>query len=411
MSVIEVNNVSRSFNNGKQTTEVLKNISLTVEEGDFVSIMGPSGSGKSTLLYLLGGLDQPTEGTVSINGRDLSTLKDKELSRMRNEEIGFVFQFYNLVPNLNVVDNISLPLMLAGKKISDYKDKINECLELIGMQDKRKLTPRELSGGQQQRVAIARALVFDPDILFLDEPIGNLDSKSGTKIMELFRRIWRGTYPDVLEATPEFVASQIDCVFTDIRPDAVKIGMVSNAQIISVIAAKLKEYKMDRIVVDPVMVATSGSKLMKDDAVATLRRELLPLATVITPNIPEAEVLAGFEIKNTADMERAARVIAAGLNGAVLVKGGHLTDSADDLLWTEGRPVWFASPRVDNPNTHGTGCTLSSAIACELAKGKNVEESVRAAKAYINGALKAGLNLGAGSGPLDHAWATPEVEF
>ena len=192
MSVIEVNNVSRSFNNGKQTTEVLKNISLTVEEGDFVSIMGPSGSGKSTLLYLLGGLDQPTEGTVSINGRDLSTLKDKELSRMRNEEIGFVFQFYNLVPNLNVVDNISLPLMLAGKKISDYKDKINECLELISMQDKRKLTPRELSGGQQQRVAIARALVFDPDILFLDEPIGNLDSKSGTKIMELFRRInWK----------------------------------------------------------------------------------------------------------------------------------------------------------------------------------------------------------------------------
>ena len=192
MSVIEINNVSRSFNNGKQTTEVLKNISLTVEEGDFVSIMGPSGSGKSTLLYLLGGLDQPTEGTVSINGRDLSTLKDKELSRMRNEEIGFVFQFYNLVPNLNVVDNISLPLMLAGKKISDYKDKINECLELISMQDKRKLTPRELSGGQQQRVAIARALVFDPDILFLDEPIGNLDSKSGTKIMELFRRInWK----------------------------------------------------------------------------------------------------------------------------------------------------------------------------------------------------------------------------
>lgn len=192
MSVIEVNNVSRSFNNGKQTTEVLKNISLTVEEGDFVSIMGPSGSGKSTLLYLLGGLDQPTEGSVSINGRDLSALKDKELSRMRNEEIGFVFQFYNLVPNLNVVDNISLPLMLAGKKISDYKDKINECLELIGMQDKRKLTPRELSGGQQQRVAIARALVFDPDILFLDEPIGNLDSKSGTKIMELFRRInWK----------------------------------------------------------------------------------------------------------------------------------------------------------------------------------------------------------------------------
>ena len=192
MSIIEVNNVGRTFVNGKQKTEVLRNINLSVDEGDFVSIMGPSGSGKSTLLYLLGGLDQPTEGTVSINGRDLSTLKDKELSSMRNEEIGFVFQFYNLVPNLNVVDNIALPLMLAGKKRSEYKDRINECLEIIGMQDKRKLTPRELSGGQQQRVAIARSLVFDPDILFLDEPIGNLDSKSGTKIMELFRRInWK----------------------------------------------------------------------------------------------------------------------------------------------------------------------------------------------------------------------------
>ncbi len=201
MSAIEVRNVNRDFNNGKQVTKVLKNISLTVDEGDFVSIMGPSGSGKSTLLYLLGGLDQPTSGTVSINGRDLSTLKDKELSNMRNEEIGFVFQFYNLVPNLNVVDNISLPLMLAGKKQSAYQDKIDECLELIGMQDKRKLTPRELSGGQQQRVAIARSLVFDPDILFLDEPIGNLDSKSGTKIMELFRRINRKYGKTIVQVT------------------------------------------------------------------------------------------------------------------------------------------------------------------------------------------------------------------
>ena len=201
MSAIEVRNVNRDFNNGKQVTKVLKNISLTVDEGDFVSIMGPSGSGKSTLLYLLGGLDQPTSGTVSINGRDLSTLKDKELSNMRNEEIGFVFQFYNLVPNLNVVDNISLPLMLAGKKQSAYQDKIDECLELIGMQDKRKLTPRELSGGQQQRVAITRSLVFDPDILFLDEPIGNLDSKSGTKIMELFRRINRKYGKTIVQVT------------------------------------------------------------------------------------------------------------------------------------------------------------------------------------------------------------------
>ncbi len=201
MSIIEVRNVSRAFNNGKQVTEVLKDINLTVDEGDFVSIMGPSGSGKSTLLYLLGGLDTPTTGSVSIHGRDLSTLSDKQLSSMRNEEIGFVFQFYNLVPNLNVVDNISLPLMLAGKKQSAYKDKIDECLELIGMQDKRKLTPRELSGGQQQRVAIARSLVFDPEVLFLDEPIGNLDSKSGTKIMELFRRINRKYGKTIVQVT------------------------------------------------------------------------------------------------------------------------------------------------------------------------------------------------------------------
>ena len=163
--------------------------------------MGPSGSGKSTLLYLLGGLDKPTVGNVFINGRDLKGLKDKELSRMRNDEIGFVFQFYNLVPNLNVVDNIALPLMLAGKKKSAYKDKIDECLEIIGMENKRKLTPRELSGGQQQRVAIARSLVFDPDILFLDEPIGNLDSKSGTKIMELFRDINRKYGKTVVQVT------------------------------------------------------------------------------------------------------------------------------------------------------------------------------------------------------------------
>ena len=166
MSAIEVKDLSRSFVNGKQTTEVLKHINLKVEKGEFVSIMGPSGSGKSTLLYLLGGLDQPTKGSVSVCGNDLSTLSDKELCHMRNHELGFVFQFYNLVPNLSVEDNIALPLTLAGEKIKDHQDKIEDVLDLIGMKDKRKLTPRELSGGQQQRVAIARALVFDPDILF-----------------------------------------------------------------------------------------------------------------------------------------------------------------------------------------------------------------------------------------------------
>lgn len=189
MNVIEVKNMNRSFENGKEIAHVLKDINLTIEEGEFVSIMGPSGSGKSTLLYLLGGLDMPTSGTVKINDTDLRTLKDKELCKMRNEDIGFVFQFYNLVPNLNVEDNISLPCMISGRSRSSYKDKLDECLKIIGMEDKRKLTPRELSGGQQQRVAIARALVFDPKIIFLDEPIGNLDTKTGMRIMELFREI------------------------------------------------------------------------------------------------------------------------------------------------------------------------------------------------------------------------------
>ena len=201
MNAIEVRDLNRSFVNGKQTTEVLKHINLTVEQGEFVSIMGPSGSGKSTLLYLLGGLDQPTSGSVRIEGIDLAKLSDKKLCAMRNEKIGFVFQFYNLVPNLNVEDNIALPLILAGKKKSDYMDKIDECLELIGMTDKRKLTPRELSGGQQQRVAIARALVFSPEILFLDEPIGNLDTKTGMKIMDLFRRINRKYGTTIVQVT------------------------------------------------------------------------------------------------------------------------------------------------------------------------------------------------------------------
>lgn len=214
----------------------------------------------------------------------------------------------------------------------------------------------------------------------------------------------------VLEASPEFVAQQIDCVFDDIRPDAVKIGMVSSAAIISAIAARLKAFGASNIVVDPVMVATSGSRLLDEDATDALRGELLPLGTVITPNIPEAEALCGFAIADHDDMERAARRLAAGLGGAVLIKGGHLTDCADDLLFSEGRLVWLNSPRLDNPNTHGTGCTLSSAIACNLAVGRSVEESVRRAKAYVTGALRAGLNLGRGPGPLDHAWAIREAD-
>lgn len=225
MNAIEVKKVNRSFKNGKETANVLKDINLDINQGEFVSIMGPSGSGKSTLLYLLGGLDMPSSGKVKINNIDLSTLKDKELCKLRNEKVGFVFQFYNLVPNLNVEDNIALPLMIAGKSKSEYKDKLDECLRIIGMEDKRKLTPRELSGGQQQRVAIARSLVFDPDILFLDEPIGNLDTKTGMKIMELFREINQKYHKTIVQVTHSEAAAQygtklvklVDGKITDVK--------------------------------------------------------------------------------------------------------------------------------------------------------------------------------------------------
>ena len=189
MSIIQVNNLNKSFKVGKENVEVLKDINFKVEKGEFISIMGPSGGGKSTLLYLLGGLDKPTSGTVSIDGKDISTIKKKEISWMRRNKMGFVFQFYNLVPNLSVEDNILLPIILGGKKLKDYNKRLEEILDIIGMRDTRKLTPRELSGGQQQRVAIARALIFEPEIIFLDEPIGNLDSKTGTDIMKLFKKI------------------------------------------------------------------------------------------------------------------------------------------------------------------------------------------------------------------------------
>ena len=189
MKAIEVNGLTKSFVAGKEETNVLKELNFSVDKGEFVSIMGPSGSGKSTLLYLLGGLDKPTSGTILLEGQDLSKVKKKEMSKLRRSKIGFVFQFYNLVQNLNVEDNIMLPIILDGKKPKKYEEKLAEILDVIGLSDKRKSTPRELSGGQQQRVAIARALISEPDIIFLDEPIGNLDSKTGKEIMELFKEI------------------------------------------------------------------------------------------------------------------------------------------------------------------------------------------------------------------------------
>ncbi len=210
---------------------------------------------------------------------------------------------------------------------------------------------------------------------------------------------------DILESTPRFLSEQLDAIFTDIFPDAVKIGMVSSAELIAVIAAKLKAYKAENIVVDPVMVATSGAKLLRSDAVEALCRELLPLAAVLTPNIPEAEILSGMTITDAAGMEAAARLISEKYGCAVLCKGGHKVNDADDLLWREGAGKWFHGKRIDNPNTHGTGCTLSSAIASNLAKGYDLDASVERAKAYISGALAAMLDLGHGSGPMNHMFA------
>ena len=209
----------------------------------------------------------------------------------------------------------------------------------------------------------------------------------------------------VMEASPDFVGRQLDCIFTDIFPDAVKIGMVSNSRIIEAIVEKLRQYRAKNIVVDPVMVSTSGCRLLSDEAMDAVIHLLIPAADIITPNIPEAEALAGMEIPDAGRMTAAAQAIARMVSGGVLVKGGHLSDTADDLLYSGGKAVWIRGERVDNPNTHGTGCTLSSAIACNLADGFSMQQSVINAKAYITGALKAGLDLGRGSGPLNHCFA------
>ena len=209
----------------------------------------------------------------------------------------------------------------------------------------------------------------------------------------------------IMEVTPEFLPEQLDEVFTDIFPDAVKIGMVSSSALIRVIAEKLKQYHAKNIVLDPVMVATAGSKLISDEAISTLKEVLIPLADVITPNIPEMEVLSGMTIQTDKDMERAAKSVGDTCHCAVLCKGGHQLNDANDLLYAEEEIFWFYGKRIATSNTHGTGCTLSSAIASNLAKGRGLAESVRRAKAYLSGALGDMLDLGKGSGPMNHAFA------
>lgn len=212
----------------------------------------------------------------------------------------------------------------------------------------------------------------------------------------------------IMDVTSEFLEKQMDAVFTDIFPDAVKIGMVSDKELIKTIALKLKEYKAKNIVLDPVMVATSGSKLLKDDAIEVLKEELFPLVSLITPNIPEAELISSLKIRDEADMEKAAHKIYEEYGVNVLLKGGHRINDANDYLYANGSGIWIKGERIDNPNTHGTGCTLSSAISANIAKGYDLEEAIRKAKKYLEGCLKDGLNLGKGSGPMNHAFDIKE---
>ncbi len=204
------------------------------------------------------------------------------------------------------------------------------------------------------------------------------------------------------DVSEDFLEAQLDCIFTDIFPDAVKIGMMSSSGLIKVTSKKLREYSARNIVVDTVMVSTSGTKLISDDAVEYMKEKLFPIAALITPNIPEAEVLCGFGIHDEKDMEKAAKLIGDRFDCAVLCKGGHNINSANDLLYENNSFKWYEGKRINNPNTHGTGCTLSSAIASGLAKGYSIDRAVRRAKEYISQSLAAMLNLGKGSGPLDH---------
>ena len=213
----------------------------------------------------------------------------------------------------------------------------------------------------------------------------------------------------VSEVTPEFLGQQIDAVFTDIFPDAVKIGMTANEKLIEIIAERLTFYKAKNIVTDPVMIATSGARLISEKAVISLKDKLLPISAVVTPNIPEAEVLSDMKISDKSDMEKAAEYINKKYGCAVLLKGGHSINNADDLLYDNSEITWFEGIRINNPNTHGTGCTLSSAIASYLAKGYDLKQSVRLAKEYISGALSSMLDLGRGSGPLDHGYLLSET--
>lgn len=283
--------------------------------------------------------------------------------------------------------------IFAAKEIGKAVKTLKQCAEVITGRETRKkvlsIAGSDCSGGAGIQADL--------------KTMSAMSVYGMTAVTALTAQNTTGVY-GIFDVTPEFVANQLDCVFTDIRPDAVKIGMVSKAENIAVIAEKLIQYQAENIVLDPVMVSTSGSRLLAEDAMAVLAKELLPLATVMTPNIPEAELLAQMDIRTETDMETAAKIIAETYQGSVLVKGGHQTSTANDVLYQDGSIIWFYGERIDNPNTHGTGCTLSSAIACGLAKGKSIAESIQDAKEYLSTILSANLDLGQGNGPLDHCY-------
>ena len=231
-----------------------------------------------------------------------------------------------------------------------------------------------------------------------------------TAITALTAQNTRGVI-DILNVSKEFLANELDAIFQDIKPDAVKIGMVSDKELINVIAEKLKEYKVKNIVVDPVMVATSGAKLLSDDAISTLVSKLIPIATIITPNIPEAEVLSGMKINDINDMEEAIKIISKLGAKSTLLKGGHMINDANDLLFYNDELIWINGKRINNPNTHGTGCTLSSAIASNLALDYPLVESIKRSKYYLSKCLERMLDLGSGSGPMDHGWNFKEINI
>lgn len=216
-AIIEAMNLNKTYKLGSMEVEVLKDINLEIDQGEFVSVMGPSGSGKSTLLYLIGGLDRPTSGSIRIKGRELSELGDGEGSKLRRRDVGFVFQFYNLIPNLNVEENIMLPILLDGRRLRDYRKQLDDILSIVRLTDRRHHTPRELSGGQQQRVAIARALINEPDIILADEPIGNLDSKTGLEVMELLSKINSEKRKTIIQVTHSREAAEFGKRIINVR--------------------------------------------------------------------------------------------------------------------------------------------------------------------------------------------------